>query len=255
MDSPRRAFPTYLLIEDAPLYEKSEVTNSIRSMLEFGKEELENDNRIRLLANVGITEPGIWNPLKKDLYENLSLGMKFTHCTGPVICTDDNGSNAVLDAIYEFPELVSIEVNRLYEPTHWMAIEREDRKNFRVLVEGYHEPLQAKRCLYSAGPAEPIGRYLLGQFDWEFDVLKIVRDRPAPNDIPTLEEGSLCALLEKIKDMRMAGSYVTEVASEGQNTKIITSEPISQESRMLTGKVHFELLSAKNIYEILSSEV
>jgi hypothetical protein len=254
MGSPRRAFPPYMLIDDAPLYGIPEVTNSIRATLELGKEELKHGNRVRLLANVGITEPGIWNPLKKELYENLSMGMAFTHCTGPVVCIDGNGSNVVLDAAYEFPSQVSIETNRLYEPTHWVAVERADKKNFRVLVEGYHEPLQAKRRLYSAGPAEPIGRYLLGQFEWEFDVMKTVRDRPAPHEIPTLEEGSLRALLGKIKDMRVASAYITEVVSDGQNTKIITSEPVSQDSRMLTRKVSFDTLSAKEIYKILSSD-
>ena len=197
------------------MYAIQEITSAMREMLKLGKEELYNGNAVRMVANVGVTEPGIWNLLKNDLYDNLSLGMTFKHCTGPVVCTDDSGSNAVLDAAYAFPEVVSIELNRVYEPTHWMFV--DGKNNFKVLVEGYHDPLQEERLLYSACPGNPIGRYLIGEFDWELETLKLVRDRPAPREIPTIKESSLRTLLLR--------------------------------------KVDFDTMSAKKIYEILSSDV
>ena len=244
--------PPGIGFSDTQRYRKTEITNTVREMLIWGRERIEEGEKVYLLANSGVTHPDIWNPLQRDIFRNLSMGMRFTHCTGPIVCTDNNGRNCVISAYLEFPEVVGIELNRTYNLYHWILIGVEGEKTFKLLGEGYHRPLSTKRYCYQTNSDQSIELYLSKLY--EYDVLKSIRDKPSSvYEIPKLTKPELGVVLEKIKNMRSAETYITERIEDGQKIEIMTSSPISKESRLFVSEVEFNLLNAKDIKEILFS--
>lgn len=244
--------PPGIGISDTRMYRKTEITSATREMLAWSRERIEEGEKVYLLTNSGVTHPDIWNPLQEDIFRNLLMGMRFTHCTGPIICTDNNGRNCVISAYLEHPEVVSIELNRTYRPYHWILVGVEGKIAFRLLGECYHSPLSTKRYCYQTNSEQDAGLYLLKQY--EYDVLKPIRDKPSSvHEIPTFRKSELGIVLEEIKKMRSAETFITERIEDGQKIEAMTSSPISKESRLFVSEVEFGNLTAKEIKEILFS--
>jgi len=109
--------------------------------------------KAELTAFSGEADPRIWNAIEPELREALNQGMKYTHIIGPVVCTDENGKNAVLQLRKDYPNSTKIYLTRTRKPYHWARFTSRINGTgdlfFRLFGECRHEPLADTRKGYT----------------------------------------------------------------------------------------------------------
>jgi hypothetical protein len=190
-------------------------------MKELLKRLTEENNKIALYATSGEGNPEFWNPLKEEIMNAIGHGMKFFHCLGPVICTDEEGKHATIEAYKEYPKNVEIWLSRtrnLYHLKIFTSI--IDQNSFHAYGECHHKPLAKGREIYSVALEETNDpfyvskmMYLMDKLD-SFEVLKIVRDKITYLEtIPTVSVNQLKLAYNRARDI-------------GKEINILTGEEI-----------------------------
>jgi len=212
----------YLLRQLHTLPKKKTNEQIVKEMKELLKRLTEENNRIALYATSGAGSPELWNPLKEEIMNALSHGMKFFHCLGPVICTDNEGKHASIEAYKEYPKSVELWLSRTRNPYHSKIFTpiKVNQNLFYAYGECHHKPLAKGREIYSVALEETNDpfyvskmMYLMDKLD-SFEVLKIVRDKITYLEtIPTVSVNQLKLAYNRARDI-------------GKEINILTGEEI-----------------------------
>jgi len=198
----------YLLRELGILPEKRSKERIVDETKELLKRLVEENTKTQFLAVSGNADPEFWNPLKEEIMNALSQGMKFFHCLGPIVCTDEEGKHVSIEAYKEFPNDVELWLSRTRNLYHLkcFSVIKTSNPPFHVYGECYHQPLANKReiyCISLESNDDPFlfskTKYFFGQLE-EFESLKVIRDRV--NDvekIPTITRYQLDVAYSKAK--------------------------------------------------------
>jgi len=185
---------TYYLLQQLHTLPKKKTNEQIvKEMKELLKRLTEENNRIALYATSGAGSPELWNPLKEEIMNALSHGMKFFHCLGPVICTDNEGKHASIEAYKEYPKSVELWLSRTRNPYHSKIFTpiKVNQNLFYAYGECHHKPFAKGREIYNISLEEAddpfyISKmmYIMERLD-DFKILKFIRDKIiSPDNIP-----------------------------------------------------------------------
>ena len=172
------------------------------------REEAEN---IESVAFSGEADPRFWNAVEKELMSALNEGMTYVHCLGPVVCTDENGRNAILEAYREYPKNVELYLSRTRALYHWSCFTRRSNRHntllFRLYGECYHEPLASTRKEYFIYLLSQDDSFLLNKeaywYNRQRDYLwrKPIMDKIVDvNQVPTLTLSQLKLACNRMKE-------------------------------------------------------
>jgi hypothetical protein len=218
---------TYDLLTQLGTYpRRREIRETIRNYKETFSwiVDKKEEEKIELAALSGEADPRIWNALEEEIMAALGEGMKYIHCIGPLLCTDENGRNAILEAYREYPKDVDIYLSRIRRPYHWTCFSRktdgESDLFFQLHGECYHEPLAAVRKGYSVCLERQDDKYLSEKvvywhnrqrdYLWVLPIMDKVVDA---DQVPTLSLS------------QMAASYKA-MAARGLNFNLSTAKEI-----------------------------
>jgi hypothetical protein len=129
-------------------------------LLDWSLKRIDLGYALELVGLSGEADPHVWNapPVRRKLRTVLEKGAKMNHMLGPIVLTDENGSNSLIDSYEAF----STNVNLYLSPTrllyHWIlsTATKDDKMQFRFNGEYYHEPMPENRKSYVVSIEEPI---------------------------------------------------------------------------------------------------
>lgn len=167
---------------------------------------------IESVAFSGEADPRFWNAVEKELMSALNEGMMYVHCLGPVVCTDENGRNLILETYREYPKNVELYLSRTRALYHWTCFtRRSDGDNkffFQVYGECYHEPLASTRKEYFIYLLTQDDSFLLNKkaywYNRQRDYLwrRPIMDKIVDLDqVPTLTLSELSLAYSRIKEI------------------------------------------------------
>lgn len=166
--------------------------------------------KAELAAFSGEADPRIWNAIEPELREALSQGMKYTHIVGPVVCTDENGKNAILQLRKDYPDSVKLYLTRTRKPYHWARFTSKINDAgdlfFRLFGECYHEPLADTRKGYAIWLEERDDEFLPEKMTYWYNrnrdyvwLMPIMDEITSVDVVPTLTISQLKIVCERMK--------------------------------------------------------
>lgn len=220
-DKKKVTLGTYYLLQQLRVLPKKKTNEKIvKEMKELLKRLTEENNKIALYATSGEGSPELWNPLKEEIMNALSHGMKFFHCLGPVICTDNEGKHASIEAYKEYPKNVEIWLSRTRNPYHSKIFTpiKVNQNSFYAYGECHHKPLVKGREIYNISLEKAddpfyISKmmYIMQRLD-DFEVFKVIRDKIT--DLETIPTISVDQLKMAYKRARETGKEISTLTSQ-----------------------------------------
>jgi hypothetical protein len=221
----------YLLQQLRVLPEKKTNEQIVKEMKELLKRLTEENNKIALYATSGEGSPEFWNPLKEEIMNAISHGMKFFHCLGPVICTDNEGKHASIEVYKEYPKSVELWLSRTRNIYHLKIFTpiKVGENSFYAYGECHHKPLAKGREIYSVSLEDSNDpfyvskmMYLVEKLDG-FETLKIVRDKI--KDLEAIPTAPVNQLKMAYNRARKTGKEIGTLTSE-EILNILYSKPL-----------------------------
>lgn len=180
----------------------------------------EDKEKIELLTVSGEADPRFWNAVETELLHALSEGVTSVHCLGPVVCTDEYGKNAILEASKKYPENVELYLSRTRALYHWACFTRRsndyNKLFFQLYGECHHEPLANVRREYFIYLLSHDDSFLLAKksywlnrqrdYQWRKPILDRVVD---VHSVPTITLSELAEAYEKMKKLRVNFNLLT----------------------------------------------
>ncbi len=163
-----------------------------------------------MIAFSGEADPQLWNALEEELKDAVENGMRYIHCLGPVLCTDEKGRNGILEVYKEYPNDVELYLFRTRIPYHWhrfsFKTDGSEKIFYRLFGECYHKPLADPRKEYKIWLESEEDRHFSNKicyyynrerdFQWLLPIMDKVVDA---DEIPSLTSSQLkrtCSTLE-----------------------------------------------------------
>jgi hypothetical protein len=199
---------TYLLLSCLGLtptcYDKMEENiDNFKKILKWASKELDENKEVKLLVFSGYTNPYFWNQIENSLLNALEKGLLFTHCLGPVMAVNEDGSHAIIEACQHYPKNVKIELFPTYYPYHWNVCysrSRDKKIAFKCNVEVAHLPFSSRRknFLFSSSDIPSFYKegYLYSRIQ-RYEALRPFLKKKKLNEIPKVHEEELYIAYEK----------------------------------------------------------
>jgi len=202
---------TYNILQQLSILPEKKTTEQVvKEMKKLLKQLTEENVKITLYTTSGNGNPELWNLLTEEIMNALSHGMRFFHCFGPVICTDENGKHASIEAYKEYPNSVELWLSRTRNLYHWKTFLplKTNQDSFYTYGECYHNPFSKVREIYTISLEErkdPLyaskAIYLAWQID-EFKTFRVIRDKITnPDSIPNVTSYQLKSAYDKARKM------------------------------------------------------
>jgi hypothetical protein len=221
----------HLLHELGILPEKRTRDRIVEETKELFKLMVEENSKTSFLAVSGYGDSKFWNPLEKEIMSAISHGMKFFHCLGPVICTDEDGKHASIEAYREYPKDVELWLCRTRSLYHLKIFTgmKNNSLFFHVHGECHHKPLASDREIYYISLLSNYDPNLVSKMKYFSDVLgsyetlKVIRDKVT--DIKRIPVATRYQLSKAYKNGIEYGKDITLMSSK-EILDLLHSKPL-----------------------------
>ena len=247
---------------------REEISSIYKKSLEWGKKELEEGKETKLLVFSELNDPRIWNPLEKQLMDNLEAGMEYIHCTGPMICTDSQGVNSVLNVYENSPEKMALKIQRLPSLEKFFLLSSDERENITYVGEELpksseteiYNPLREKRkCIVNVNRFKNPNDKQMREVSYlksyhAYDITKVLMDDASDmKEIPTITENEVYELVNRLKEgVFTQGAYFEDIEIDDQTITRISTDPITDKPKTSFMKLEYHLLTAQKMRDILN---